>query len=313
MPEKNTPLASSELPSQLEEALNQPAIGRFPEFEKALELQGVTIPETWSVANFLSVSCVGTATEVRKDLGLPELEPQEVRLIYDDFFYGVIPTGGKEIVHGGYEGMSYEVIFPDNNNFEGSVHIPGYYVKWCWGLPRYCKKEGAYADTQKGYSDQELFDTEKGKFTPNGLRLVNFIRNTITADEKPPVNPIKPFGQMVRKVAGMSTTGYEYAAAKKLKEDIITATKLVSVLDLFDAALKGTDINPNSTEGIDFEELNKHLGLNPKEDSIQLIAGTCLQRMFTIYDEMQKESITSLSSLDIQAIRFVNWHHQHPM
>jgi len=63
MPEKNTPLTDSEVPTQLKEALDQPAIGSFPAFEKALRADGVTIPKAWTVANFLSAVCVGVSRD----------------------------------------------------------------------------------------------------------------------------------------------------------------------------------------------------------------------------------------------------------
>ena len=130
------------------------------------------------------------------------------------------------------------------------------------------------------------------------------------AGERTPINPIKPFGETVRKVAGMNIGG----TPKKEREDlsIIKARMLVPVFDLFDKALEETDINPNDIEGINIDALERYLELNP-DSFIQQIAGSGLQRMLHIADLLHDGKLTSLSDLDIEVIRFVNWQHQNPM
>jgi len=74
--------------------------------------------------------------------------------------------------------MGYEVIFPDGIDFYGSIRMPGYLGKAFWGLPWFCSRKGVMGQIE-GYGDSELINYKKGQFTPNGLKLLNFIEKTI--------------------------------------------------------------------------------------------------------------------------------------
>ncbi|MBI3619978.1 hypothetical protein HY214_02430 [Candidatus Roizmanbacteria bacterium] len=168
--EKRTPLTEAEMLS----CLKDPAAGKFPSLETALEARKATLPKSWSVANVLAATCAGVAGILRADMRLLSLVPQEVSLIVDSD--SVQPNK----IHEPIEMAAFVVSYADGKDFQGNVRVfPPYdYYRGYTGLPHSCIPVSGYPP---GCYDSSLFNLETRMFTPIGARLVDFVARTVEA------------------------------------------------------------------------------------------------------------------------------------
>ena len=160
---------SSEIPG----ILSEPAVGKFPGLEVVLEQRGIVIPKTMPVEQLLAAVCIGATTLIRPSNKFHRPKTMSINLIIDDLHFGQDDSGKT-----GYSKIGFEADFHDGMSVVGKLRMPGFKQEkqGLWGLPWYCRVIG---ENKLAFSDKDLFNTNTNEFTPAGLRLVDFVAQTI--------------------------------------------------------------------------------------------------------------------------------------
>jgi len=122
------------------------------------------------------------------------------------------------------------------------------------------------------------------------------------------------FGQMTKELAleEIDDTCPNDPRVTEKNKAIIRARLLVPVFDLFDKNIAGSGTDPNGCDDINMNELRAYLDLPPGSVNTQLIKHAGINRMFAIAEELARGESVTLSPLDIQTIRLVNYVHLCP-